>query len=114
MPTQVYGTNGVRIDGATDVVSRRQLGFAASDGLLRTCACLSYARIAHEQHAGIGMGWSAPMDSDVLVHVFQSVPGQDFLGPTADELRVFARRCLALNGGSHDCKSSPKVAAIRT
>lgn len=30
--------------------------------LLRTCACLPYARIAaHEQHAGIGMGWSAPM-----------------------------------------------------
>ena len=78
-------------------------------------ACLTHASLRmSSQHAGIGMGCSAPMDSDVFVRVFEPMPGQDFLGPTADELRVFARRCLALDGGGHDCKSSPKVAAIRT
>ncbi|CEE34847.1 conserved hypothetical protein [Xanthomonas citri pv. citri] len=60
------------------------------------------------------MSWSTPMDSDVFVRVFQPVPGQDFLGPTADELRVLARRCLALDGSGHAGESSPKVAAIRT
>ncbi|CAP52206.1 hypothetical protein XCCB100_2845 [Xanthomonas campestris pv. campestris] len=61
-------------------------------------------------------GWTkaAPMDSDVLGHVFQSVPGQYFLGPTADELRVFARRCLALDGGGHAGKGLPEVAAVGT
>lgn len=54
------------------------------------------------------------MESDVLVHVFQPVPEQDFLGPTADELRVFARRCLALDGGGHAGKGLPEVAAVRT
>lgn len=83
--------------------------------LLRTCACLPYARItAHEKRATIGMALATLMNSDLVFGVFQSVPGQDFLGPTADELCVFARRCLALDGGGHDCKSSPKVAAIRT
>lgn len=82
---------------------------------LRSFACLPYARItAHEKHAGIGMGWSAPMDSDLFVSAGEPVPGQNFLGPTANELGVLARRCLALDGGGHDCKSSPEVAAIRT
>lgn len=69
---------------------------------------------AHEKRAGIGMGRSAPMDSDVLVHVFQSVPGQDFFGPTADELGVLARHRLALYSSSHVGKGLPEVAAIRT
>lgn len=69
---------------------------------------------AHEKHAGIGMGWSAPMDSDVIVHVFEPMPGQDFLGPTADELHVLARRCLALDGGGPAGKGLPEMAAIRT
>ncbi len=69
---------------------------------------------AQEKHAGIGMGWSAPMDSDVIVHVFEPMPGHDFLGPTADELHVLARRCLALDGGGHARKGLPEVAAIRT
>ncbi|MGL6681755.1 hypothetical protein KRM19_08335 [Xanthomonas hortorum pv. gardneri] len=82
---------------------------------LRSFACLPYARItAHEKHATIGMALATLMNSDLVFGVFQSVPGQDFLGLTADELCVFARRCLALDGGGHDCKSSPKVAAIRT
>ncbi len=69
---------------------------------------------AHEKHAGIGVGWSAPMGSDVFVYVFQPVPGQYFLGSTANELRVLAGRCLALDGGCHARKGLPEVAAIRT
>lgn len=69
---------------------------------------------AHEKHAGIGIGWSASMDSDLFVYVFQLVPRQDFLGPTADELRVLTRHRLALDGSSHVGKGPPKMAAIRT
>lgn len=69
---------------------------------------------AHEKHAGIGVGWSAAMGSDVFVHVFEPMPGQDFLGPTADELGVLARHRLALYSSSHVGKGLPEVAAIRT
>ncbi len=52
---KAYGPNSGRIDGATDVVSRRWLGFAASDGLLRTRACLPCAaslRMRSKQASG--------------------------------------------------------------
>lgn len=94
-------------------VSRRRLGFAASGA--SADLCLSYARIAaHDKHAGIGTGWSAPTGSDVFVYVSQPVPRQDFLGPTANELRVLARHRLALNSSSHVGKGLPKMTAIRT
>lgn len=62
-------------------------------------ALLSIA--AHENQAGIGIGWPAPMGSDVFVYVFQPVPGQDFLGSTANKLRVLVRHGLALDGRGH-------------
>lgn len=102
-------------DGRGIDVSRRWLSFPVSDGLLRTCACLPYALItAHENQAGIGIGRSAPMDSDVIVHVFEPMPGQDFLGSTANELRVLAGHCLTLDDGGHAGKGLPEMAAIRT
>ncbi|MGK3148762.1 hypothetical protein, partial [Xanthomonas phaseoli] len=59
-------------------VSRRLLGFAASGA--SADLFLPYARIAaQEKHAGVGIGWSASMGSDVFVYVFQPVPRQDFL-----------------------------------
>ncbi|QTH25897.1 hypothetical protein XcfCFBP4885P_23415 [Xanthomonas citri pv. phaseoli var. fuscans] len=69
---------------------------------------------AHEKQAGIGIGWSAPMGSDVFVYVFQPVPGQDFLGSTANELRVLVRNSPSLDGRGHAGKGLPKVAAVRT
>ncbi|MBV6778693.1 hypothetical protein KWH37_19970 [Xanthomonas campestris pv. carissae] len=50
----------------------------------------------------------------MFVYVSQSVPRQDFLGPTADELHVLTSRSLLLDGSSHVGKGLPEVAAIRT
>ncbi|MBO9741504.1 hypothetical protein J7432_21505 [Xanthomonas axonopodis pv. begoniae] len=94
-------------------VSRRRLGLAASGA--SADLCLPYARIAaQEKHAGIGMGWSAPMDSDVIFHVFEPMPRQDFRSSTADELNVLTRSSLLLNSSNHAGKSLPEVAAVRT
>lgn len=75
-------------------------------------ALLSIA--AHEKQAGIGIGCPAPMGSDVFVYVFQPVPGQDFLGSTANELRVLVRHGVALDGRGHAGKGLPEVAAVKT
>lgn len=67
----------------------------------------------HEEHAGIGVGWSAPMGSDVFVRVFEPMPGKDFLASTADELRFLARQGLALGGSNHVCKGLPEMVAVK-
>ncbi len=113
MPYKACRPSGIRMGGGGIDASRRRLGFAARGA--SADLCLPYARIAaHEKHAGIGMGWSTPTGSDVFVYVSQSVPRQDFLGPTADELRVLARHRLALDSSSHVGKGLPKMTAIRT
>lgn len=50
----------------------------------------------------------------MFVHVFQPVPGQDFVSSTADELHVLTSRSLLLDSSSHVGKGLPEVAAIRT
>lgn len=112
-PTRLSDQTAFEWTGSIDVI-RRCLSLAVSDEPSADL-CLPDVRIAaHEKHAGIGMGWSTPTGSDVFVYASQSVPRQDFLGPTADELRVLAHHRLALDGSSHIGKGLPKMTAIRT
>lgn len=54
------------------------------------------------------------MTSGAFAAALEPVPRQDFVGSTADKLRVFVRHCLALDSSSHVGKGLAEVAAIRT
>ncbi|MBV7306072.1 hypothetical protein KW404_16105 [Xanthomonas vasicola pv. vasculorum] len=56
---------------------------------------------AHEKHAGVGMGWSAPMGSDVFVYVFQPMPDQDLIDPPSNEFGILSSERFCLNDLRH-------------
>ena len=55
MPTRLTGQTACGLRGATDVVSRRWLGFAASDEPTADLCLPEALMTAHEQHASFGM-----------------------------------------------------------